>query len=144
MQPERPPDADEPQAYPPGEAAPATRGRRVRSRLGRLRVRGQRIGGALFDTDLCDARSGDVGDGELVAGHAHEVALARRATERVPDQARECVAALRGDVPVGLAVEVRDLQAAERLEAAVGQLADREQLLAVELVADLADDLLED
>jgi len=29
MQPERSPDADEPEAYPPGEEAPATRGRRV-------------------------------------------------------------------------------------------------------------------
>src|SRR5258706_7806 len=96
MQPERSPDADEwvsqrvPEREGTHEEAPAS----ARAASYHLCVRGQRIGGTLFDTDLCDARSGDVGDGELVAGHTHEVALARRATERVPDQARECVAAL--------------------------------------------------
>src|SRR5258706_3910966 len=38
MQPERSPDADEPQAYSPGEEAPARRGRRVILIYARLRL----------------------------------------------------------------------------------------------------------
>src|SRR5258706_6534 len=50
MQPVRSPDADEPEAYPPGEEAPVTRGRRVTLLYARSRSKLNRSGIAFCDT----------------------------------------------------------------------------------------------
>jgi len=62
----------------------------------------------------------------------------------VEDQAGEGVAALGRHFPAGLAVEVTHLDAPERLKAARGHLPDGQQLVAIELVTNLAHQLFED
>src|SRR5262249_43784772 len=65
-----------------------------------------------------DAVARQLGDHDLVAGQVDRFAAPRRTTERIEHQAGEGVAALRGHLPAGLAVEVAHLDAAERLVAA--------------------------
>ena len=74
----------------------------------------------------------------------NSLAVPRCALEGIEDQPADRIALLGGYLPSGLTIEIEDLDAPKHFVAAVAKLANRQQFLGIELVANLTDDFFED